>query len=302
MGRSIFCIINPAGIRRVLSRWECFAASLKSHGLHFEQAFTAKPGDARELARAAASHHDLVVAVGGDGTVFEIINGILENGSSRVALGIVPFGTGNDIARAVGIRDRAAALEAIAGGRVKEIDLIRVSFYAHGKPSVRHAMLFASVGITAELLRRTTPRLKRICGQRFAYVVGLLFALRRYSTPEMRITCDGETVQKRFVFACASNGETFGGGMKIAPGALLDDGQLNVNLIEAIGAWEAVRHLPELLRGHHTSHPKVVYRTATDVLIDSERPIEVAADGDLIGFTPARFQVVPKALRMGVPR
>ncbi len=301
MGRSIFCVINPAAGHRATRRWKRFAARLQSQGLVFEQAFTARPGDACDLARTAAGNHDVVVVAGGDGTVFEAINGILESGSTGAVLGIVPFGTGNDVARAAGIRNPVGAFEALAAGQVRAVDLIKVSCQANGQPMVRHAMLFASVGITTELLQHTTPFLKRVCGQRFAYIAGLLFALGRYSTPMMKITCDGQSVKNRFVFACTSNGETFGGGMKIAPGALLDDGKLNVNLIEAIGAWEALSHLPKLLQGRHTSHPKVLYRTATEVSIETETPIEVAADGDVIGFTPARFQVVPRALRLVVP-
>lgn len=301
MGQRICCIINCGAGQRISRKWERFAAELRSQGLRLEQAFTAKPGEACRLARGAASDYDLVVAVGGDGTVFEIINGLLESGNRRAALAIVPFGTGNDSARAAGIRNPADALRALLGGKWRNIDLIRISCQENGKPMVRHAMLFAAAGITSELLQETTPRLKRIFGERFAYVAGLLFALRRYSTPLMRITRDSETFHNRFVFACASNGETFGGGMRIAPGALLDDGKLNVNLIQAIGAWEALRNLPKLFRGTHHAHPKVFYRTATEMSIETENPIQIAADGDLIGFTPARFEVVPQALRVVVP-
>lgn len=248
-----------------------------------------------------AAAHDLLVAVGGDGTVFEVVNGMRESGSAEAALGIVPFGTGNDIARAAGIRNEPEALRALLAGTTRALDLIEVQCRVNGTEAVRHALLFASVGITSELLRRTTPRLKKVCGQRLAYIAGLLLALRDFRTPLMRITCDGQAVRNRFAFACANNGETFGGGMRIAPGARLDDGRLNVNLIEAVGWWETLRHLPKLLRGTHISHPKVRYQTALSVSIETETPVEVAADGDLIGSTPARFQVQPRALKVLLP-
>lgn len=294
-------IINPAAGHWTVRRWQALAAKLKDLGLTFEEAATTAPGDACRIARARAADYELVVAVGGDGTVFEVINGIIESGSSHTALSMVPFGTGNDVASAVGIQTVAEALEAVERGQSRPVDLIRINCRVNGATVVRHAMLFASVGITSELLTHTTPRLKRLCGQRLAYIVGLLFALRRYSTPIMKITCDGQTVEKRFVFACASNGETFGGGMRIAPGALLDDGKLNVNLIESIGPWEALRHLPKLLTGAHITHPKVSYKLASDLVIETEPPIEIAADGDLIGYAPARFQVRPHALTVLVP-
>jgi len=298
--RTLF-VINPAAGHRAAERWRVIASQLKAQGLAFEEAVTTAPGDACRIARARAADYELVVTVGGDGTVFEVLNGIIESGSSHTALGMVPFGTGNDVASAVGIYNEAEALQAAEKGQSRPVDLIRINCRVNGAAVVRHAMLFASVGITSELVTRTTPRLKRLCGQRLAYIVGLLFALRRYSTPIMKITCDGQTVEKQFIFACASNGETFGGGMRIAPGALLDDGKLNTNLIESIRPWEALRHLPKLLTGAHVTHPKVSYKLASDLVIETEPPIEVAADGDLIGYTPARFQVRPRALTVLVP-
>ncbi len=337
-------IINPAAGHRAMVRWDRLAVGLEAEGQPFEQAVTAGPGDASRIARQAVGTFDCIVAVGGDGTVCEVLSGIMaappfttgvrqevrtgprlhqEEGSGMTSsppvpvgeglgvrissaptqprppsLAIVPLGTGNDIAATAGIQACAASLQALALRQTRAVDVIQIHCRLGGEAVVRHALGFASVGITSELLRRTTPRLKRYCGQRAAYVAGILLSLVRYSAPMMKITCGGRTVQNRFIFACASNSETFGGGLKIAPGALVDDGMLNINLIEAIGRLEALRHLPKLLNGRHTNHPKVRYKTGEELTIETENPIEVAADGDLIGCTPARFQVLPRALRM----
>ncbi len=301
MGKPTLFIINPAAGQRALRSWRAFASKLRAQIVPFEQEQTSAPGDAFRIAREAGGTFGRVFAVGGDGTVSEVVNGLLDNQVARPALGIVPLGTGNDLASAAGIRDLTDAWQTVTAGHAKPIDLIQVDCQSNGAPVVRHAMLFASAGITSELLRHTTPGLKRLCGQRFAYIAGLLLALRHYSAPVMQITCGDLSIHNSLIFACASNGETFGGGMKIAPGARLDDGKFNVNLIESLGTLEALRHLRKLLNGQHINHPRVRYTTALEMTVKTEQPIGVAADGDLIGFTPARFKIEPAALNLLVP-
>jgi len=121
-------------------------------------------------------------------------------------------------------------------------------------------------------------------------------ALWRYRPPRLHVVCDGELSEGTSFFVGASNGENAGGGMRIAPGARLDDGLLNVNLVGAIGRWEALKQLRRLSRRQHTTHPMVQYFTARNITIESEPIAEVAADGELIGHTPARFVVKPRAL------
>jgi YegS/Rv2252/BmrU family lipid kinase len=254
-----------------------------------------------QIAHESAHKYELVVAVGGDGTVLEVAGGILKSAAARTALGIVPFGTGNDFARNSGIHNEDHAHEALTQGQPRFVDVIEARCLVQGEPAVRHALLFAGVGIIGESLKQTTTRVKRLFGQRFAYPVGILRALWTYRAPFMRITCDGERFEGRYLFAGASNSETAGGGMKIAPGAKTDDGLLNVNLIGAVGRWEALKQLRRLCQGRHTTHPGVRYLTAVSLGVEPESPLEVAADGDLIGQTPAQFRVLPKALEIRVP-
>lgn len=259
------------------------------------------PGHAMQLAAEAAPGYDVLVAVGGDGTAFEVASGLLEAGAAHVVLGIVPFGTGNDAARLAGIRTPEDAMRALLGGRTRAVDAMEVRCQIAGRPSVRHALVFASVGIVGELLKQTTPRVKRLCGSRLAYAAGLLRALWSYRPARMRVTCDDQVCENRFLLVCASNGEHVGGGMRLAPGARSDDGLLNLNLIEAVGRWEALRQVGRLCRGRHVGHPKVRYFTARTGAVAAEPAIDVQADGEMIGRTPAWFQVRPRALRVLVP-
>jgi YegS/Rv2252/BmrU family lipid kinase len=300
MDRSICFIINPAaGAAR---RWSAFARALDRHGIiAAEHIITRRPGEAASLAQKLATKHDVLAAVGGDGTVCEVANGILFSGSAGCALAIVPAGTGNDAAVAVGIQSDGDALGAIATGQSRSIDVIEVRCHAGGKPMLRYALLFAGVGIVSESLKQTTPLVKRLFGQRFSYPIGVLRALAGYHPRRMRVTFEGQTIERPFLFVAVSNTERAGGGMKIAPGARPDDGVLNLTLVEEVGRWEAITQLRALCHGEHIHRPFVRYFPGHALSVDAQAPLEVAADGDLIGHTPAQFSVKPKALQVLVP-
>jgi YegS/Rv2252/BmrU family lipid kinase len=267
-------------------------------GRQADRVFTDAPGHATVLAGKASTEYDVLVPVGGDGTVTEVAAGILSTESASAALGVLPVGTGNDIASVLGIRSPADTLRSLQSQRVRSIDVIRVRCQVNGKEAVRHALLFAGVGIISSALRRTTPRLKRVLGRRLSYPVGLLRALLGYRAPRMHISFDGQQRDERFLFVGASNSAVAGGGLQVAPGAELDDGLLNLNLIGKVPRWKAPVLLQQVSRGRHIVHPHVEYVTAHSLLIREPAGLEVAADGDLVGHTPAEFRVQPKALRV----
>lgn len=299
--RALF-IVNPAaGSRRARARWAALALRLQQAGIQAEGRFTTSPGQAAEMARGAADDYEVLVAVGGDGTAAEVANGLWAQKNRSTALGVVPFGTGNDYATALEIHCEKDMLAALVAGRTRTIDVIEIECGRNGTRIVRCALLFAGVGIISETLRRTTGAVKRLFGKRLAYPVGLARALCSYHSPHMRIRAESLTCEGRFFFACASNTEVAGGGMKIAPGAQIDDGWLNINLVAALGRWQAIRQLRRVCLGQHTTHPQVRYFPARSLEIDADEPLEVAADGDVIGHSPARFVVRPQALRVLAP-
>ncbi len=259
------------------------------------------PGHARELARTVALKYERIVAVGGDGTVSEVADGVLSSGRTELTIGVVPLGSGNDFARALGFGDEEDTMRALGQGRRRLVDVMQIQCSGQGKPSMQHALQFVTAGVAAQCVKLTTPRLKRWLGARLAYSAGVIRALWQYSFPVLRVTCDGECREEAFLFVCASNTETFGGGMQLAPGAQLDDGQLEVTMVQRIGRWEALGHFGKLWRGTHVRHPKVNSRRAQAISIESSRPMEVAADGDLVGWTPARIGVRPKAIAVLAP-
>lgn len=300
--RALF-IINPAaGAGRAGAMWPRLKTRLPWAQLQADQVLTRGPHEAGRLARENATRYELVAAVGGDGTVREVADGILSTPESRTRLGILPLGTGNDVAEALGIASEQEAIRSISSSETRSIDAIRIGCQGENGPIECHALLFAGAGIIAEVLKRTTAHSKRWFGRRLAYPAGLIQALWSYRSPRMRVTWDREELEQEFLFVGASNTEIAGGGMRIAPGARFDDGLLNLNLVDAMGRWTALRQLRRLCRGQHVRHPKVRYLTARSLAIEAESPLEIAVDGDLVGHTPARIAVRPKALRVAVPQ
>jgi diacylglycerol kinase (ATP) len=297
-----FFIINPAaGADRSLQRWTAFRSQFEKECRNAGQATTIGPGDAARLAAKTAPEYDVLVAVGGDGTVLEVAEGMLSAPLCRAALCVLPFGTGNDLAEILAIRRPEDTARALGTRKEKTIDVLQVRSRHNGAEVVRYALLFAGVGIIGDALNKTTPTLKRWMGQRFSYPVGLLRALVSYRAPRMRVEVDGEVFERTFLFVGASNTAVAGGGLNIAPDAKMDDGLLNVNLIEAVGPWRAIQLLRQVQHGRHITHPKVIYRTARKLVIHAPINLEVAADGELIGNSPAEVTVIPNALRVLVP-
>lgn len=300
--RTLF-IINPtAGSGKGTLVWQRLEKLCRSLGIQPEHVFTTATGDAQRFAYNAAGEYEVLAAVGGDGTVSEVADGILSAQSSQSALAMVPCGTGNDFAETLGVCTLEDAQVALDANVRQQVDVIAVDCQLNGQPIRRHALLFGGIGIAGDALRRTTPLVKRLFGQQFAYQVGLIRALCNYQANRMRVEFGGEIVEKPILFVGASNSERAGGGLKLAPGARIDDGHLNINIVEALGRWEAFGQVRRLKQGRHTVHPRVRYFTATNLMVETPKPVDVAADGELIGYTPARLQVKPLALQVLVPK
>lgn len=179
MLRRILVITNPAAAAGQAQR-QVDALQFRLYQLSpdLRNVAATAPGHAVELARLAATDFDLVIAAGGDGTVREVATGLLSNPERRAALGILPIGTGNDVAEQLGLPDVDGALAALAAGVARPLDVIEARWAERTRPVVQHALLFAAAGFAADLLRLTGPTVKRWFGQRLSYSVGFFRALR----------------------------------------------------------------------------------------------------------------------------
>lgn len=302
MPSRVLIIANPAAAAGRASRTlsdllGCSAA----RGLDPTVVTTTGPHDAIRVARMAADEgtYDCVVAAGGDGTTREVADGILLSHRPGTTLALLPLGTGNDFAHLAGVGSRERALAALVGGTTRARDVIAVRCQVGGQAQNTHALSFAAVGLAADVVRLTTPAVKRWFGPRLCYSVGFLRALRRYEPFAAEVVADQRSFHETFLHVCAGNTSHAGGRMMhLSPGARADDGRLNLSLVRATRRIEVLRQFFALLRGTHIHHPRVDYFEVNHVTVNTRRPADVQLDGDCVGTTPATFVVRPQALQV----
>ncbi|MBA7699896.1 Diacylglycerol kinase [subsurface metagenome] len=294
-------IVNPiAGAGKTAKKWPQIMALLKSMGLRFEHDLTEAPGHAIELARSAAKEGcELVVSVGGDGTINEIVNGLYDAGSiGDVMLGIISTGAGNDYIRTIGIpRHHEEACRCFTNPRKLLVDLGVVEYVNSGQMVKRLFVNFAGLGFDAEVVKATTQRFKAL-GSLPSYLMGLLTTLLFYENKQVFLKLDGQAEERKVCTILMSNGKYGGGGMFATPNADPTDGLFDVLIIDDLSKPDLLRSLPRIYRGTHLTHPKVTVKRAREIEIRPTQRMSLQADGELLGEAPARFHVLPAALNV----
>jgi diacylglycerol kinase (ATP) len=296
-------IVNPAaGARSTRQRWPDIQRILKKVGLLFDFQFTEGTGHAIEIARdAAGDGYRYLVAVGGDGTVHEVANGILQSGgASTTTMGIISTGTGGDFVRSLGApRDYVPACSAVADPHPARIDIGEVEYTSKGQTARRFFVNGAGMGFDAAVVASTNSFPKYLGGT-IPYVAGMLRALAGYRNKSISLQTESMTEKMRVVTVVVTNGAYFGGGMHIAPSASLHDGKLDIVVVRDMGKLSLLRAFPKVYKGTHTTHPKVFMDTAAEIRIDTAERVLVHADGELVGEGPASFRVIPLALSVAI--
>jgi len=303
-----FLVMNPASAGgRTHRNWPAIATALRSAGVPFDLHRTAAAGDATQAVRSAlAGGYRTVVVVGGDGTLNEVVNGFFDREGVPIGgdamLALLPSGTGGDFRRAVAIPaglDAAARL--IASRTSRRIDAGRVDF-ADGQR--RFFVNIADCGVGGEVV----ARVNRGAGKRGGWrgtVVFLAVSMRvltTFGSRPVRLTMGGGSMDLRIQNVVIANGRYFGGGMRIAPGAELDDGMFDVVVLPALGRFRTLLAVPSVYHGRHLRQPGVrVIRTST-VRVEplDTRPLLFGIEGEQIGVAPATLTCLPGALRVCV--
>ena len=299
-------IVNPASANgRTGRRFDAIARAVREVVGDFEWAFTRRRGHATALARdAVAAGSRLVVAVGGDGTASEVVDGLAATREPEVRFGFIPRGTGGDLKRSVGTPDdtRRAALALRGGERI--LDLGRIELTGHdGRPLVRHFANVAGCGIdglVVEMVDRTTKAL----GGKASFQIAAARALLGWRDQPVRWRVDGGPWQEEEITCIAvCNGRYFGGGMMVAPDAVVDDGLFDVTLWKGLGIADFVLRRHTLYDGSHRKLPNTRMLRAREVEVEpvGGARVLVDVDGEGPGLLPARFTLLPRALRLMVP-
>ena len=299
-------IVNPRSANGSTGhRWPEIDGRLRAVLPAFDVAFTERPNHAIELARTGAADHQRVVVVGGDGTINEVVNGLVADDRlvrDDVLLAIVPRGTGADFVRTMGIpHDLGAAVQRLVTGSPHEVDVAKAIYRGpDGGERVRYFINEASVGMGAVVCQEVNRSSKRL-GGRLSFLKGMLIATFRYRNQPVVFSIDGgptETVLLRN--AWVANGRYSGGGICHAPRAQPDDGLLDVVSIPHLNLWEQTLSMRRLRSGAFVDHPKVSYRTARRLEIRPAGPVAVwiETEGEPIGAIPATFEVLDTRIKV----
>ena len=301
-GRVVF-LVNPASDNGATGRrWPELAHAAAAAGLDGTALISERPGHLAELARAAARDGaDLLVVVGGDGSVYEAANG-LSGVPDPPALAVVARGTGWDFVRTYGIPRRIedAARVALAG-ETRAVDLGRATYRSwDGRQADAVFANVASVGMSGAIAKRANETTKAL-GGKASYLWATFAVFAGWSASEITVTVDGETRSGRMIDVVVGNGRYFGGGMEICPEAEPDDGLFDVLLIGDVTKRDLVLTMPKIYRGTHLPHPRAELLRGMVVTVEADGRLPVQLDGEQPGTSPVRFEALPGALRLRVP-
>ncbi len=295
-------IVNPESNKgRTRQRWKYIKEGIKVFIKEFKYEFTEKPLQAIEITRdAIKSGSDLIIGVGGDGTMNEIANGFFEDRkiiNPEATLGIVPSGTGCDFTKSLNIPSGLKnALKVITQARSALIDIGKVTFKNHsGKDSERFFVNISDFGIGGEVVRKVNQ--KRMDRKATSYLRCLISTMIQYRNKRLRIRInDRELLVDDYLAGVVANGRIFGKGMKIAPSAKLDDGLFDFVLIKAMKFLEFCRHGWKIYTGSHLSVPKIslIRSEKIEALPEGNEEVLIELDGEQLGKLPAIFEIVPQ--------
>ncbi len=294
----ILLVVNPAaGHGRGKKCFERLEPRLRAEIPGLEVRFSEHAGHAVEIGReAAGAGYDRLLCLGGDGTPYEVINGLYAEGRPlRVPeIGQIPAGTGNSFLRDFDILTPAQALDAIISGRRRKVDLVEFHYQEGPETLRRYSLNIIGVGLIADILQLTNERLKFMGSA--GYSLAVLVRLIRGMANRITIEADGRRLEVSDSALVVSNSKYTGGKMKIAPSADPSDGRADIILFNGVNRREIVSIFAGVFSGEHMAHPKVATLQAASISVDADRPLRLMADGELLGRTPLRVKVLPAEL------
>ena len=297
-------IFNPKSGRGITEReWASRAAVIRNQLGPFDGKFTEKQGDAIRIAEEeATAGRKLIVAMGGDGTISEVANGILQSGMPA-ELGVLPGGTGGDFRRTLNVpANLAQAARKLKEGNARSMDVGRISFVHHdGKKGTRYFINTASFGMSGQVASRANRSAKRLGGT-VTYAVATFQTLFSYKYPNVSLQWDDQPASLlKVITVCIANGPSFGGGMRIAPRAKLNDGMFDMVIIGNLTPAQIVMNSYRLYTGSFLGLKNVAAMNVKKVNaspVNQDEEILMEADGETPGRLPATIEILPGALRI----
>ncbi len=292
--RRMVMIVNPrGGTRRGPRVLDSIRPAFESAGITLTVHETTHAGHARELAATLdLEGYDGLCLIGGDGTIHEVVNGIMQRPEpSATPLGFIPGGTGNDVLRHFECRDPEESVRRIVAGNARPVDVMQVTM----GEEVRHCINIVGWGATVDI-NRTAERLRYLGPPR--YTIAALSHILRAKRRQAEIVLDGEALTGNFLLAAACNTRFTGRGMDLAPQAVADDGKIDVVLVRRASRMQMLTLLSRTYDGSHVAMPCVECHQVRSLSITSTKPDRLMLDGELKGTSPVSVDVLPGALRV----
>lgn len=305
MNEKIMAIINPVSLNgKTGKRWPLYEKYFHDMGIELEKEFTQYPGHAIKLSREAVEMgYRRIMAVGGDGTINEVVNGFYEDDkilNDELALIVFSQGTGCDYIKSLGIGNRVEEIvDIIQRGKVKKVDLGKVTYQNYsGSQESRYFVNVADTGIgacTAKLVNESS----KLLGGFLSYLIGVFKALIIHKNRKMRVIIDGKEEYNQYLNSVIiANGKYFGGGIMIAPEAELSGGNFNLVLLKNFKKFQIVVNLVKAYQGTHLNHPLVdsLYGREVYLELNENAAYELELDGESVGLLPAQFKILQEKL------
>ena len=289
---SIKFVVNPAAARGKCARVAKDLEQLcRDRKLDFDFEYTQKEKDAIGIAQKAADSFDVVVAVGGDGTIHETVNGLMEG---KAKFGVIPVGSGNDFVRAMKIPSGLTqALDTVVAGHSKRIDI--------GKADHTYFPNGMGIGFDSWVVE-TSKSVRKLRGSTI-YFYSVLRTIYSYQAPVMRLRYGDVDREEKIFMVTIGNGISLGGGFKLTPHAIMDDGVFDLNIVTDLTKAQVYKNLVSVYSGSHTKMPQVTTGRTSEITIDSEQGFAVHLDGELLSLNMKSLNVtlIPKALDVIIP-
>jgi YegS/Rv2252/BmrU family lipid kinase len=288
----ILVIVNPmARGKKVLRRLPEVKRWLSKSAHTFSYSITQSSDEMRsEIIKASREGVEAILLLGGDGTVHKALSAIAE---MNLPFGFLPCGRGNDFARNVGLPlNLRKSCSFSSRPSIHQVDLPKIN-----------SVPFISVtyvGFDGEVNKLANEG-KGYFGGKLGYIICVLRALRKFRPFEIEMTIDGRSIRERVMMVTIANAPFYGGGMKIAPQAIMNDGVLDICIVKEISRWELLRQFPKVFKGTHITHPRIVMTSGQRICLVSDEPREIFADGEYVGNLPAECTIGNQSIQILLP-
>lgn len=296
-------IFNPAaGKGKGKKNFDAVLSALSEKFKNLEVKRSEHPGHIVEISKIAVRDGcQRIISIGGDGTPFEIINGVYADGKPghEIELGMIPAGTGNSFIRDFDEVFPEKWVEHVLNGKTRKVDMVEFTYFKQGKEVKNYYINILGIGLIADILKLTNEKLKFL--GTMGYSMAVLIRLFKGMNNRMKVTIDDQTFELKNSALVISNSKYTGGEMKIAPMADTKDGKVDMIVFNEVNRREIINIFANVFKGKHVNHPKVKVFNGSEMEIDAEPQQLLMADGELLGETPMKLKVLPGELKILAP-